>query len=218
MNLCLQHTREPILLSCQFILDFYRIHYTSPSLENYFENHPEYFSLLSLKEVIGEYGVKSVSIRKCNFKHDDFEIPVVYAIHRSNWPSPAFSLITDVSVGRITFSDPISGRSLKESLSDFISNWKKAIWRFSVCHCFFSPSFSYLLSFWRGFLLCPSLAFLLTYFLGFKNTEEVLSRAELKNITGGLASAGDGCVNLCSSSCPCKYADDWCVNGKFQKR
>lgn len=88
-------------------------------LKNYFERHPEYPSLLSLKDVLGEYGVKSAAVRKDEYRYNDFELPFVCAVQRSDWPSPAFSLVTDVVEDQITYSDPFAEKVIKEGLSDF---------------------------------------------------------------------------------------------------
>lgn len=119
MNLFFRHTRDAFLISCQNILDFYDIRYTSLGLRDYFESHPDHPSLLSLKDVIEKYGIKSAAMRKGEYTYDNFELPFVCAIQRSDWPSPAFSLVTDVGGDQITYSDPFAGKVLKGTLSDF---------------------------------------------------------------------------------------------------
>lgn len=48
-----------------------------------------------------------------------------------------------------------------------------------------------------------------------------LSRTEMKSIKGGnemLDSGGEGCVDTCSSTCPCSDSRDWCDGGKCKTR
>lgn len=113
------HNRDSFLISCQNILDFYGVRYTSLGLRDYFESHPDYPSLLTLKDVIEKYGIKSAAVRKGGYGYGDFELPFVCAVQRSDWPSQAFSLVTDVGDNQITYSDPFSGRIFKEALFKF---------------------------------------------------------------------------------------------------
>lgn len=47
-----------------------------------------------------------------------------------------------------------------------------------------------------------------------------LSKNEMKMIVGGgdVLIVDSGCVNKCSTDCPCSDSRDWCVNGLCQSR
>ncbi|WP_140937578.1 hypothetical protein [Sphingobacterium lumbrici] len=52
------------LLVCTKILDFFHIRHTQLYLANAIEAHVDSPSLLSIKDVLSEYGIESVAIRK----------------------------------------------------------------------------------------------------------------------------------------------------------
>lgn len=63
--------------------------------------------------------------------------------------------------------------------------------------------------------------------LNLKEVEQ-LSREQLKGVLGGFTggtggpddetTTDSGCINKCSSKCPCKLESDWCDNGLCKTR
>lgn len=60
--------------ACAFVLDSAKVKYNKLNLQNLLEAHIEYPSLLSLKDVLAEYDVVSMAVRKGNHVYGAFAI------------------------------------------------------------------------------------------------------------------------------------------------
>jgi len=108
-----------IAVSVVFLLKHFKVNHTSSHLISSLEKHPEYPSLLSLKDILSDYGIQSAGIRKGEYSYEDFETPFVCPFQREESGEINFAIITDVNGSSLTFFDPISKKKISSSISDF---------------------------------------------------------------------------------------------------
>ncbi len=105
--------------TCAFVLDSIKIKYSKLNLLNLFEAHIEYPSLLSLKDVLAEYGIASMAVRKGSHEYDEFETPFVCSIQKEGWSSPSFTVVTKVDELGVTYLDPLTQQVVNTAVTDF---------------------------------------------------------------------------------------------------
>lgn len=66
--------QSDLYCACEFVLDSAKVKYNKLNLQNLLEAHIEYPSLLSLKDVLAEYDVVSMAVRKGNHVYGGFAI------------------------------------------------------------------------------------------------------------------------------------------------
>lgn len=103
----------------QFLLTTFDIRYTKYKLEESIENHVDHPSLFTVKEVLEEYGVRSVAIHKRSYSYDDFQTPFVCAIQHQEWDQPMFTVVTEATETEITYFEPASATIRKIPYPDF---------------------------------------------------------------------------------------------------
>lgn len=108
-----------LFYTCVFVLNLSGIKYTKSNLQSLLEAHVEYPSLLSLKDVLTEYNIASVAIRKENYTYDEIETPFICSIQKEGWPSPSFTVVTDADAFGVTYLDPLLHKTVKVATSDF---------------------------------------------------------------------------------------------------
>lgn len=107
------------VLVCRYILSYFNVKYTIKQLSISLEDHTDYPSLLSLHDVLHEYGIVSTAIRKGDFSYEDVETPYISSIQQEDWPSADFTVVIQAENNQITYLDPITGKTKTVSLPDF---------------------------------------------------------------------------------------------------
>jgi len=78
-------------------------------------------SLLAVQDILSEYGVESVAIRKGEHSYNEFEIPFVCSIQQVNWPIAAFTVVTNINNDRIDYFDPLTKQVTTTTIEKFQS-------------------------------------------------------------------------------------------------
>lgn len=102
-----------------YFLTVHSVKHTSLQLEEAIDNHVESPSMLSVKDILFEYGIESVAVHKGNYMYEDFETPFICSIQQEDWSQSAFTIVTDNEGGQISYLDPRSNKITKVSLSEF---------------------------------------------------------------------------------------------------
>lgn len=108
-----------LFYTCAFVLKLSDVKYNKSTLQSLLEAHVEYPSLLSLKDVLAEYNVASLAIRKGNYTYDDIETPFVCSIQKEGWSSPCFTVVTEVDALELTYLDPFLHETTKITTKEF---------------------------------------------------------------------------------------------------
>ncbi|WP_145855551.1 vitamin K epoxide reductase family protein [Pedobacter suwonensis] len=77
------------------------------TLKKSLENHPDFPSLFSLKDVLLSYGVKSAAVQIEGFNLSDFQTPFICAIKKNEWESTGFTLIKSIDNEIVTFYNTV---------------------------------------------------------------------------------------------------------------
>lgn len=102
-----------------FLLRLNNINYTSLYLKKAIENHVESPSMLSVKDILFEYGIDSLAIYKGTYSYSDFEPPFICSIQREDWNQSAFTIVTDNNEGKIKYLEPVSNSIKTIDIADF---------------------------------------------------------------------------------------------------
>ncbi|WP_400262934.1 vitamin K epoxide reductase family protein [Sphingobacterium sp. SG20118] len=102
-----------------FVLGSVNVRYTKLNLQNLLEAHIDYPSLLSLKDVLAEYNVISMAVRKGNHTYGAFETPFICSIQQEDWSSPSFTVVTSAGESDLTYLDPLSQKLVNISITEF---------------------------------------------------------------------------------------------------
>lgn len=102
-----------------FVLRYFSVQHTCWRIKNAIADHLEPHSLLALKDILNEYGVESIAIRKGQYSYDNFETPFVCAIQKEDWPNAAFTIVTACSPNTVSYLNPISNSVQIDSLEEF---------------------------------------------------------------------------------------------------
>lgn len=105
--------------ACAFVLDSLKVRYTKLNLQNLLEAHVEYPSLLSLKDVLADYDVISMAVRKGDHAYIEFETPFVCSIQKEGWSSPSFTVVTSADESELIYLDPLSQKLVNVSVAEF---------------------------------------------------------------------------------------------------
>jgi uncharacterized membrane protein/thiol-disulfide isomerase/thioredoxin len=100
-------------------LTLFGVRHTQTRVDRLLKDHLDYPSLLSIKDVLSEYGIASVAIQKGKYAYNDFETPFICAIQQEDWPQPGFTVVTDCTSDRISYLDPLSGKVKTSALATF---------------------------------------------------------------------------------------------------
>jgi len=100
-------------------LSIINIRYTFFYLNEAIEDHVDSPSLLTIKDILYDYGVDSVAVRKGSYSYADFETPFICSIQQEDWSQSAFTIVTANEGGHISYLEPASNQITTISLSDF---------------------------------------------------------------------------------------------------
>lgn len=113
------NTDKNILHTCKSILSIFDIKHTVLRLNNSINNHLDAKSLLAIKDILAEYGVKSAAVHKAHFPYVVFETPFVCAIQQEDWPEPAFTVVNSCQGNRINYLNPLTNSFQEISFEEF---------------------------------------------------------------------------------------------------
>lgn len=105
--------------ACTFVLNDCKIKYTKSNLKNLLETHVEYPSLLSLKDILAEYNVSGMAVRKGSHSYEEFETPFICSIQKEGWPTSSFTVVTYADETGLTYMDPNSQKPVYSSIENF---------------------------------------------------------------------------------------------------
>ncbi|MGO1595003.1 MAG: vitamin K epoxide reductase family protein [Sphingobacterium sp.] len=110
--------KEGVEICCN-ILTHFGVKHTRKQVGTLLEDHVDYPSLLSLHDVLSEYGIVSTAIRKGDFSYEDVETPYISSIQQKDWSSPNFTVVSGAENSLITYIDPVTRERKTVSLTDF---------------------------------------------------------------------------------------------------
>lgn len=90
-----------------YFLTLHSIKHTSAHLQESIDSHVESPSMLSVKDVLFEYGIESAAVRKGSYTYEDFEAPFICSIQEEDWGQSAFTVVTANEGGEISYLDPV---------------------------------------------------------------------------------------------------------------
>lgn len=119
LNLVNKIKQNNLFMVCDFLLDKLKINYSKDNIYNSLEDHIEYPSILSLKDVLSIYGIESVAIRKGEYNYADFETPFICSIQKEGWMQPNFTVITYAEDDGIEYLEPLTNSLQRISIEEF---------------------------------------------------------------------------------------------------
>ena len=108
-----------LLVVCMQILDFFHVNHTKFSLKNAIKAHVDAPSLLTLKDVLAEYGIESAAIYRGANPYSDFETPFACSIQREGWASADFTIVQHADEKSVSYLDPVTRNIASISLDAF---------------------------------------------------------------------------------------------------
>ena len=111
--------RNDSFVTLSSLLKYVGIRYTYQRVYKSLQEHAEFPSLLAIKDILLDYGIESVAIKKGKYQYCDFQTPFVCSIQRNNWPSPLFTVILYADENTMTYVDPLRDVELKIDVEDF---------------------------------------------------------------------------------------------------
>lgn len=102
-----------------YVLSINKIKHTSFYINSAIENHIESPSLLTIKDILSEYGIESVAIRKGDYSYSDFEPPFICSIQQEDWRHANFTVVTENEGVGMNYLDPLKDRICTISLTKF---------------------------------------------------------------------------------------------------
>lgn len=111
---------------CRSFLREIGVKVTDTSLKERLAQHPSFPSLLSLKDVFTDFGVKNIVLKREQHDLGDFETPFICVIEQNKGESSSFTIIQTVDENRITFYHPVELSWKTISLKEF-EQWDTGI-------------------------------------------------------------------------------------------
>ncbi|WP_223583048.1 vitamin K epoxide reductase family protein [Sphingobacterium sp. GVS05A] len=111
--------QDNLFLVCKHLLIQAKVNFTDSYLTAKVKKHIDYPSLLTVKETLEEYGVKTLAVRKGSFSYADFETPFICTIQREGWSNPNFIVVDAIDGDKINFVDPEINKAVELSIDEF---------------------------------------------------------------------------------------------------
>lgn len=108
-----------LLQTCNYVLNMFLVKNSKYRLCEIIESHLESNSLLAIKDVLQEYGIESVAIRKGEYSYFDFETPFIVSIQQEDWSNANFAVVTEANDQHLRYLEPINNSIATISLSEF---------------------------------------------------------------------------------------------------
>jgi len=90
------------------LLSSLNIRFTKKKLDEILQSHVDYPTLLSLKDCLSEYGVRSAAVSRGNHALHDFETPFICSIQKEEWPYQSFTIVVEGNTEFIRYLSPIN--------------------------------------------------------------------------------------------------------------
>lgn len=100
---------------------------TNTTIENDLLNHPDYPSLLSISDVLSEYGVKNISFKGSIEKFEKMPLPFITQIKGEKIKENLYTVICSVSNNTLRYYNPESHRWEDISNENFAKKWSSGI-------------------------------------------------------------------------------------------
>lgn len=92
---------------------------TKSNVAKLVDEHNDNPSLLTVIDVLGKYGIRSIAVERGSRSLYHFETPFICSMQRSYWPQPGFTLVTDATESYVSYLDPIKGKPKVMPTSEF---------------------------------------------------------------------------------------------------
>lgn len=122
----LRQSEENLYTVCNILLQLLQIKVTSKSLKTSVDQHINFPSLLTIKDVLKEYGVESAALHRNENSFADFETPYIASIQKPEWGNRYFTIIRNVQNNLIEFYDPVN-LNWKTEKTEAFQQWDKNI-------------------------------------------------------------------------------------------
>lgn len=99
---------------------------TDKTLKESLENHKDFPSLLSVKDVLSTLGVRSVAVNTTAHSLSDFETPFVCPIQKKGWHTSSFTLMKKIDHDVVTFYNSMKSCWENVSLKIF-TEWSTGV-------------------------------------------------------------------------------------------
>lgn len=110
---------DNVFFVCKKILHKYHVEFSDLKLKMLLDDHDEHTSLLAIKDILLEYGIESVALKKGDYSYQEFETPFICAIQQEGWPIMRFTVVWDVGEDKICYLEPGVNRDRTISLLEF---------------------------------------------------------------------------------------------------
>lgn len=107
---------------CLFLKEL-SVRVTDTTVENALSNHPDYPSLLSISDVLSDYGVKNISFKGSIEKLEEMPLPFITQIKGEKIQTLFYTIIRSATNGIISYYNPESHRWEKISNESFKKKW-----------------------------------------------------------------------------------------------
>ncbi|MCS3554284.1 MULTISPECIES: vitamin K epoxide reductase family protein [unclassified Sphingobacterium] len=114
-----QLSESNLLHACNYVLNIFSVKNSKYQLNKLIESHLESNSLLAVKEILQEYGIESVAIRKGDYSYSDFETPFIVSIQQEGWSNANFAVVTETDDQYLYYLEPIKNTTKKISFTEF---------------------------------------------------------------------------------------------------
>jgi len=127
INFLKSNRNDDLFNTCSFLLKAQNIKHSNLHLKSLLIDHINYSSLLAIQDTLSAYGVESVAVGKGEHSYHDFELPFICSIQQVDWPSAAFTIVTNLDNDRLDYLDPLTKRVTTTTIEQFQSIHKDII-------------------------------------------------------------------------------------------
>jgi len=109
------------------LLENLNIKVTKTTVRNDLINHPDYPSLLSISDVLNEYGIDNITLKTTINKLSEFPLPCIVPIQDSSNTELTFSIVKSINKDNVTYYNFHKEEYETLSESSFIKKWPSGI-------------------------------------------------------------------------------------------
>lgn len=122
----LRQSEENLYTICNTLFKLLDVKVTSKSLKEEINKHIYFPSLLTISDVLKEYGIVSAALNRNQHSFDDFEVPYIVSIQKPEWSHAYFTIIRNTQNAIIEFYDPVHLNWKTEEVETF-QKWDKNV-------------------------------------------------------------------------------------------
>lgn len=122
----LRQNEENVYTICNVLFNLLNINVTEGSLKEAINKHTYFPSLLTVKDVLEKFGVKSAALNRNQHSFDDFECPFIVSLQKKEWGSSFFTILKNVDNDIVEYYDPVDLEWKKDNVENF-GTWDKNI-------------------------------------------------------------------------------------------